>query len=105
MEYVLGGELFTHLRAAGRFSGQTTRFYSAELVLTLEFLHRKNIIYRDLKPENILLDRKGHVKLTDFGFAKVVPDRLVKKLESLFFIFFFLTCNFPLQNLYSLRHP
>jgi len=38
-------------------------------------LHSKNIVYRDLKPENILLDSKGHVKLTDFGFAKVVPDR------------------------------
>merc|ERR1712137_1220246 len=75
MEYALGGELFTHLRSAGRFSGATTRFFAAEIVLTLEFLHKKNIIYRDLKPENILLDRKGHIKITDFGFAKEIEDK------------------------------
>merc|ERR1719197_106224 len=75
MEYVLGGELFTHLRSAGRFSGATTRFYAAEIVLTLEFLHAKKIIYRDLKPENILLDKRGHIKITDFGFSKKVEDR------------------------------
>jgi serine/threonine protein kinase len=75
MEYVLGGELFTHLRAAGRFSGATTRFYTAQIVLVLEYLHKKNTIYRDLKPENILLDRKGNIKITDFGFAKLVEDR------------------------------
>ena len=75
LEYVLGGELFTHLRAAGRFSGATTRFYAAEIVLSLEYLHTRNIIYRDLKPENILLDRRGHIKITDFGFAKKIEDK------------------------------
>ena len=42
--------------------------------MALEYLHAQNIIYRDLKPENLLLDRHGHVKITDFGFAKDVPD-------------------------------
>jgi protein kinase X len=39
-----------------------------------EFLHLKNIIYRDLKPENILISKNGYLKLTDFGFAKVILD-------------------------------
>ena len=50
------------------------KFYSAEVTLALEYLHTFDIIYRDLKPENLLLDRHGHVKITDFGFAKEVPD-------------------------------
>ena len=44
------------------------------MVLALEYLHANNIVYRDLKPENLLLDRHGHLKITDFGFAKEVPD-------------------------------
>ena len=50
------------------------KFYAAEVTLALEYLHSHQIIYRDLKPENLLLDRHGHLKITDFGFAKEVPD-------------------------------
>jgi len=45
------------------------KFYTSEVALALDYLHRMGIIYRDLKPENILLARDGHIKLTDFGFA------------------------------------
>ncbi len=75
LSYVPGGELFTHLRRAGRFSPDVTRFYLATIVLALKYLHSFNIIYRDLKPENLLLDNRGYLHLTDFGFAKVVDDR------------------------------
>ncbi|KAG0293540.1 hypothetical protein BGZ96_002709 [Linnemannia gamsii] len=75
LEYVIGGELFSHLRKAGQFTNDMTRFYAAEIVLAIEYLHSKDIIYRDLKPENLLLDSAGHVKITDFGFAKHVQDR------------------------------
>ncbi|KAF9962733.1 hypothetical protein BGZ70_007941 [Mortierella alpina] len=75
LEYVIGGELFSHLRKAGRFTNDMTRFYAAEIVLAIEYLHSRDIIYRDLKPENLLLDSSGHVKITDFGFAKRVEDR------------------------------
>lgn len=70
MEYVVGGEIFSHLRRARRFTVDQTRFYIACLVLALAHLHAHKILYRDLKPENLLLDRHGYVKLTDFGFAK-----------------------------------
>merc|ERR1711990_463026 len=75
MEYVIGGELFSHLRRAGRFTNEVTKFYAGEIVLAFDYLHKMDIVYRDLKPENLLLDQDGHVKITDFGFAKRVEDR------------------------------
>ncbi|KAI9314379.1 kinase-like domain-containing protein [Dichotomocladium elegans] len=74
MEYIQGGELFRILRQQKRFSESTTQFYAAEVILALEYLHDRDIAYRDIKPENILLDADGHIKLVDFGFAKMVPD-------------------------------
>ncbi|KAK9473814.1 camp-dependent protein kinase [Dipodascopsis tothii] len=74
MDYIEGGELFSLLRKSHRFPNPVAKFYAAEVTLALEYLHSHNIIYRDLKPENILLDRTGHIKITDFGFAKEVPD-------------------------------
>lgn len=41
----------------------------------MEYLHSLSIVYRDLKPENLLIDREGHMKITDFGFAKKLKDR------------------------------
>lgn len=75
MEYVVGGELFSHLRKAGKFPNDVAKFYSAEVVLAFEYLHSKDIVYRDLKPENLLLNCDGNIKITDFGFAKRVVDR------------------------------
>ncbi|WVQ67177.1 uncharacterized protein L199_005372 [Kwoniella botswanensis] len=75
LSYIPGGELFSHLRRAGRFSADVTRFYLASIILAIEYLHSKNIIYRDLKPENLLLDRYGYLRIADFGFAKIIEDR------------------------------
>ncbi|RCH97932.1 camp-dependent protein kinase catalytic subunit [Rhizopus stolonifer] len=74
MDYVPGGELFSFLRKSTKLEEDVAKFYAAEVLLVIAYLHSKDIIYRDLKPENILLDTQGHIKLTDFGFAKVVPD-------------------------------
>ncbi|KAB8210002.1 kinase-like domain-containing protein [Aspergillus parasiticus] len=74
MDFVEGGELFSLLRKSQRFPNPVAKFYAAEVTLALEYLHSHQIIYRDLKPENLLLDRHGHLKITDFGFAKEVPD-------------------------------
>ncbi|CAM9995813.1 unnamed protein product [Ectocarpus sp. 6 AP-2014] len=70
MEYLPGGELFFHLSKKGLFLEDYAKFYAAEMVLALEFLHGKGIIHRDLKPENLLLGANGHICVTDFGLAK-----------------------------------
>ena len=74
-EYVCGGEFFTLLRNEDKLPNDQARFYATEIALTLSFLHNLKIVYRDLKPENLLIDKDGHLKITDFGFAKEVEDR------------------------------
>ena len=49
-------------------------FYTTEIVLALDYLHRQKIAYRDLKPENLLIASDGHLKITDFGFAKKIHE-------------------------------
>ncbi len=72
MELVIGGNLFGYLKERRMFPEEVARFYSAEVILALEYLHDEmNIIYRDLKPENILVGEDGHIKLSDFGLSKI----------------------------------
>jgi serum/glucocorticoid-regulated kinase 2 len=72
LEFMVGGELFNHLRREIRFPEARAKFYAVCIVLGMGFLHDNNYIYRDLKLENVLLDEKGYAVLTDFGFAKVL---------------------------------
>ena len=74
MEYAAGGELFYHIERRNKLSYEEVILYIAEISIALNYLHENNIIYRDLKPENILLDSEGHIKLTDFGLAKVLQE-------------------------------
>lgn len=75
MEYVNGGELFSYLRKQISVPVEQARLYAAEITLAFQYLHERSIVYRDLKPENLLIDAQGHIKITDFGFAKVVVGR------------------------------
>jgi serine/threonine protein kinase len=70
MDFINGGELFYHLKKSRVFSVDRARFYAAEILIALEYLHSQGVVYRDLKAENILIDTSGHIKLTDFGLSK-----------------------------------
>lgn len=78
MEFMQGGELFYHLSKLRRFNEEIAKFYIAEVIIGIEYLHSQGVIYRDLKPENILLGLDGHIKLTDFGLSKVVTENNFK---------------------------
>ncbi|XXG65994.1 hypothetical protein AAC387_Pa05g3559 [Persea americana] len=71
MEFCSGGDLHTlrHKQQRKRFSLSSARFYAAEVLLALEYLHMLGIIYRDLKPENILVRSDGHIMLSDFDLS------------------------------------
>ncbi|KAL2470565.1 Serine/threonine-protein kinase UCNL [Abeliophyllum distichum] len=64
------------------FSPAVIRFYLAEIICALEYLHGKGIVYRDLKPENILVQQSGHVTLTDFDLSRNLLPRKPDNLES-----------------------
>ena len=70
LEYCPNGDLAKHLMLEKRFSEPRAKFYICEVLLALENLHQRDIIFRDLKPDNVVLDKDGHCKLTDFGLSK-----------------------------------
>lgn len=84
MEFLPGGDLMTMLIRWQIFTEDITRFYMAECVLAIEAIHKLGFIHRDVKPDNILIDKRGHVKLSDFGlstgFHKTHDSKYYKKL-------------------------
>ena len=70
MEYCPNGDLAKHLLFEKRFKEPRAKFYICEVILALENLHKRDVIFRDLKPDNVMLDEEGHCKLTDFGLSK-----------------------------------
>ena len=75
MEYINGKELFDVIRDIGLLSKEQTQFFSASLMLTMEYLHKKKFIFRDIKPENIMILKNGYIKLIDFGTATKIEDK------------------------------
>ena len=75
MDLLNGGDLRFHISRYRKFSEEQTRFFIANMVYALEYIHENNVIHRDIKPENLVLDEKGYVRITDFGIAKEnMPD-------------------------------
>lgn len=70
MEYLPGGDMMTLLIREETLTETVARFYIAQSVLAIESIHIHNYIHRDIKPDNLLLDKRGHMKLSDFGLCK-----------------------------------
>uniref|UniRef100_A0A1I8GUN9 C-type lectin domain-containing protein n=1 Tax=Macrostomum lignano TaxID=282301 RepID=A0A1I8GUN9_9PLAT len=69
LDLMNGGDLHYHLSQHGVFAEKEVKFYAAEVILGLEHMHSRFVVYRDLKPANILLDENGHVRISDLGLA------------------------------------
>ncbi|XP_028751242.1 serine/threonine-protein kinase D6PK [Neltuma alba] len=86
MEYCPGGDLHTlRQRQPGKhFSEYAARFYAAEVLLALEYLHMLGVVYRDLKPENVLVRDDGHIMLSDFDLSLrcAVSPTLIRTSDS-----------------------
>ncbi|KAI9209429.1 kinase-like domain-containing protein [Polychytrium aggregatum] len=72
LEYCEKGDLLHLIRGVRHFDTDAARFYLAELIVAVEYMHKTNVLHRDLKPENIVLDSEGHIRVTDFGCAKIL---------------------------------
>ena len=78
MEYLPGGDLMNLLIKKDILTEKEAKFYISELILAIESIHNLDCIHRDIKPDNILIDKYGHIKLSDFGLAKI-SDKLYEK--------------------------
>ncbi|EOA20487.1 hypothetical protein CARUB_v10000799mg [Capsella rubella] len=82
LESCEGGELFDQITRKGRLSEDEARFYTAEVVDALEYIHSMGLIHRDIKPENLLLTSDGHIKIADFGSVKPMQDSRITVLPN-----------------------
>ena len=86
MEYLPGGDLMNLFIKKDILTEDEARFYIAELILAIESIHKLDCIHRDIKPDNILIDKTGHIKLSDFGLAKI-SEKLFEKESNNSFVY------------------
>ena len=82
MEFCIGGDLMNLLISKNTLSEEAAKFYLCELILAIESIHQFNCIHRDIKPDNVLIDKQGHIKISDFGLAKVPDNYFTEDLFS-----------------------
>merc|ERR1719145_113604 len=83
MDYVPGGDLMTHLMRKDTFDEDETRFYIAEPVEAVDYIHTNlHYIHRDIKPDNIVFDTTGHIHLLDFGLCKYNPPQIAEDITT-----------------------
>ncbi|KAG1467551.1 hypothetical protein G6F56_004353 [Rhizopus delemar] len=83
LDLAKSGELYTCIRRLAPFDLKTAQFYTAEILLAIGHIHNQGVIHRDIKPENILLDDNMHIKITDFGSAKILSDQATSEEENI----------------------
>ena len=83
MEYCPGGDLMNLLIKRDILTEKEAKFYLAELILSIESIHKMDCIHRDIKPDNILIDKNGHIKLSDFGLAKISEKIFENKQDTI----------------------
>ena len=115
MDFLPGGDLMNLLMKKEVLTEDEARFYTAEMILAVDSVHKLNCIHRDLKPDNILIDKNGHIQLSDFGLAKIAdktffpitqkdnagPQRVVNNVSDSITS---LNTNYTNNN-YSIRNP
>jgi aurora kinase len=74
LEFAGKGELYKHLRKAGKFPEWQAAQYIAQMASALKYLHKKHVMHRDIKPENILVGIHGEIKISDFGWSVHAPN-------------------------------
>lgn len=75
LDFATNGELLALIKRLGSLNEECARYYGAQLLDAIDYMHSKGVIHRDLKPENILLDYKMRIKITDFGTAKLLDAK------------------------------
>lgn len=77
MDVALGGDLSYQLqKTVDGFPEERAKFYIAQSIIALEYLHNLQIIHRDIKPANMLMDEYGYIKLSDFGLSRKLMNNV-----------------------------